>query len=257
MAAPSLAVVPAAAPQAQRGAWPRLLGAALAGLGVLALVGCAHPINVEPDAGRLAGRGERLPIPVSYHLPQDLLGLEVTTPGGGGDSVRYKPYAAIATGYRQVLSQTFQQVSAGSSSGMATGSAEYLLTPSIVTTSGGSNFFTWPPETFSVDLTTSIRDKSGRVVATPRVVGVGAATTSERISDHGFSGRRAFEDALRKMEVALREWGQSVQRPAKPATAVTPAAVAERLKQLQDLRERSLISDAEYETKRKAILADL
>jgi hypothetical protein len=229
-------------------------------LTILALVGCAHPINVEPDFTKvISTTASPLPLRVGYHVPPDLMNIEVTTTGGGGDNVRYQPYAAITTGYQRMLGTVFQSVTPLAtwpvSPSAAAPAVDYVLTPSIVTSSGGSNFFTWPPETFSVDLSTKILDKSGKTVATPRVVGVGTASTSERLADHGASGRRAFEDALRKMASALRAWGTEQQPSAKRAdeTGATP----ERLRQLKDLFDRKLISEQEYESKRKAILADL
>jgi hypothetical protein len=44
-----------------------------------------------------------------------------------------------------------------------------------------------------------------RVIADPRVVGVGMAETSERLVDHGFAGRRAMEEALMKTHSALQQ----------------------------------------------------
>ena len=225
------------------------------------MVGCAHPINVEPDVARLSPSStNRIGFKVGYHVPPEVANLEVTTPGGGGDNVRYNPYAALSSGYRTMLSNVFETVVSVATLGQVQSSpgptVDYVMIPMVVTNSGGSNFFTWPPENFTVDLTTSIRDKEGKVVATPRVVGVATATTSERLVDHGFSGRRAFEDALRKMEIALREWsagsksGNSISAAGSPQTA-------DRLNRLKDLFDRKMISEQEYQTKRKAILADL
>lgn len=112
-------------------------------------------------------------------------------------------------GYQRMLAQVFGGVVSVSSLAdfqrKAGSDVDDVLAPSITTNSGGSNVFTWPPETFSVDLTPTIRDKTGQVVATPRVVGLGTASTRERISGYGFSGCRALEDALRKLTPALRE----------------------------------------------------
>lgn len=234
----------------------------LAAAAVLQLVGCAHPINVEPDMARVgAGSSRPLPMRVGYHLPDALANQEVTTPGGGGDNVRYNPYAAMSTGYQRMLSQVFQGVTRVPAPAVdpkaGDAAPDYVLTPLLTTNSGGSNFFTWPPENFSVDLTTSIRDRSGKVVATPRVVGTGTATTGERLGDHGFSGRRAFEDALRKMEAALREWGGSRGPQAAAGQGDAASRTAERLQALKDLLDRRQISEAEYDSKRRAILAEL
>lgn len=228
---------------------------------VVWLVGCAHHINVEPNLDRLGPPdAQRINARVGLHIPPELANLEVTTPGGGGDNVRYNPYAAVAQGYRRILSNVFTDIvpvaSSASASAEASPTVDYVMVPSIVTNSGGTNFFTWPPESFTVDLSTSIRDKAGRTLASPRVVGTATVATGERLADHGIAGRRAFEDALQKMQVALRDWGRGLQ--AGPANAARPAASASaRLEQLKDLLDRKLISEAEFETRRRAILADL
>ena len=159
------------------------------------LVGCAHPISVTPDASKL-GLGldpkQRTEAKVSYQVTVTDLALEVTTPGGGGDAVRYFPYRDMDEGLERMLGVVFTQVSRNGASLLGQAGADYVIT------------LTWPPSNFTVDLTLTIRRASGEIVATPRVVGHGHAADGERIFDHAIAGRRATEDALLKMRDQLR-----------------------------------------------------
>ena len=231
------------------------------GLAILALAGCAHSIDIEPDLGKIGPTSSaRIAAKVGYHVPPEMLNIEITTPGGGGDNVRYNPYAAMSSGYRMMLSNVFERVvpiaSLSDLHSEAGASLDYVAIPTVITNSGGSNVFTWPPENFTVDLTTTLRNREGNIVASPRVVGIGTATTGERLSDQGFSGRRALEDALRKMELALREWG-SAGKPASSGGAQSMPGISDRIRQLKDLFDSKMITEREYEIKRKAILDEL
>jgi hypothetical protein len=139
---------------------------------------------------------------------------------------------------------------------------DFTIVPVIVTTSGGSGLFTWPPTNFTVDLSNDVRDATGKRIATVRVVGSGSADTGERLRSHGLAGARAMADALAKMQVAMLETTLPLaSAAAEPSRAIPPAAspnaVADRLAQLKGLKEKGVISEAEYEAKRKAILDSL
>jgi hypothetical protein len=233
----------------------------IAALGVaVAVVGCAHPIDIAPDSARIqAPTGVKRPIRMGLHIPAQQLALEVTTPGGGGDNVRYFPYRSIGDPLKRVLEALYESVVPLSGPELPA-DVDYVLVPFVVTNSGGSNFFTWPPETFTVDLAASIKGKDGKTVAGPRVVGSGTATTQERLGgrDFGFAGRRAMEDALSKLAVALQttELGPPQAMPTAPPSP-RPPSVAERLAQLRELLDKGLISQGEYESKRRGILSAL
>jgi hypothetical protein len=225
-------------------------------LAAAALAGCAHPIKVAPDltrVERVSTSSARVTATVGYFIPPSVSSVEITTQGGGGDNVRYFPYRDIEVGYRKMLSNVFTGVvKLGSLTDLPSGSGDridYVVVPTIVTSSGGSGLFTWPPTNFTVDLTCSVRDVVGTLIASPRVVGTGSADTSERLHDHGFAGERAMEDALVKMQAAMLE----IMFPSAPLKR----AAADRLTQLKELKDKGLISDAEYEAKRKAILDTL
>jgi hypothetical protein len=245
--------------------WKRTVHKSLA-LGAVALliVGCAHPIKVAPNVTNIAsgsGSSKIIDASIGYYIPTSAENLEVTTPGGGGDNIRYYPYKDIESGYKYALAGVFRKViKVSTPTPRADGNdkLDYVIEPTIITNSGGSGFFTWPPTNFSVDITNKIRDSSGQIIANPRVIGVGTAETSERLGEHGIAGRRAMEDALSKMGVSLMESklvGQnSAPTPASIVGTPTASDVESRLARLGELKKKGLISPKEYEEKRKAIL---
>lgn len=226
------------------------------------LSGCAHPIKVEPDATKIYSTTitpSKSSANVGYYISADLLALEVTTPGGGGDNVRYYPYRDIESGYRQALDNVFTGVvklpSPPDFSRAKQQGLDYIIQPQIVTSSGSTGFFTWPPTNFTVDLTSNVRDSSGKIVANPRVVGVGTAD-SERLFDHGFAGRRAMEDALLKTQTALSELS-FVQHEIPTPIDQAETSTEKRLITLQDLKDKGLLTKDEYEKKKQEILKSL
>jgi hypothetical protein len=80
---------------------------------VVILSGCAHPIKIAPDIAKIEQNGNasaRIMASVGYYIPPELESLEVTTPGGGGDNVRYYPYRAMEPGFKKMLSNVFSGV---------------------------------------------------------------------------------------------------------------------------------------------------
>lgn len=184
-----------------------LFAKSLAAIAAALLVGCAHPISINPDTSKLSlglDPKQRLDAKTAYQMPAASLALEVTTPGGGGDAVRYFPYRDMDAGLEQMLGTVFTNVARSGGSLQAQAGIDYIITPTIVTNSGSDGLFTWPPSNFTVDLTLTIRRPSGDIIASPRVVGQGHASDGERIFDYGIAGRRAAEDALIKMRDQLR-----------------------------------------------------
>jgi hypothetical protein len=232
------------------------------------LVGCAHAIKVAPEitkVERTSTTSPRTTANVGYYIPPEVGSVEITTPGSGGDNVRYFPYRDIEAGYQKMLSNVFTGVvkltSIADIPSIGRSGIDYVIVPVVVTSSGGSGLFTWPPTNFTVDLTCNVRDAVGTLIANPRVVGTGSADTSERIHDHGIAGKRAMEDALVKMQGAMLETNfpsaTPAVRPTRPQAAGLPSAAADRLAQLKELKDKGLISEEEYEAKRKAILDTL
>ena len=175
------------------------------------LFGCAHPISMTPDLSVLsaAGSGQVIDKQVGYHLPDALRAQEVTTPGGGGDKVRYFPYRDIEPGFYKALAEAFRGVTkipdpkdvvAVKNSGIS-----LLITPEIRTNSSSSSAFTWPPTEFTVTLACAITDLNGSSIETIRVTGEGRAEFAEFKSNFSLAAVRATNDALSKLVKALND----------------------------------------------------
>ena len=119
----------------------------------------------------------------------------------------------------------------------------------------------WPPSSFTVDLTSSVRDGAGKQIASVRVIGTGSAETPERLADYGVAGKRAMEAALSKMQTSLIDANlQSTSagaRPARPQGTSNATNTSARLAELKELRDKGQISQEEYESKRRLILESL
>lgn len=184
----------------------RLIAAVAA---VLALAGCAHPITVSPDIAKIERGSADRPINrnVAYYIADDVRSKEVTTPGGGGDKVSYSPYRDIETAFYKMLSNVFDNVtklkSPNDAGQIAKHNISYVITPRLDTYSSSPSALTWPPTQFTVDMTCSVSDATGKLVADKKVVGQGRAEFDEFRHDFALSGKRATQDALIKMQRAL------------------------------------------------------
>jgi hypothetical protein len=247
--------------------WMALVPAAL-------LMGCAHPINVQPKIDSLvrgADAPDRLKHRVGYYIPDASRNLEVTTPGGGGDSVRYFPYRDLEAGFRLMLTNVFEKAERLetnlTAAEMQKQGYAYLLQPVVTTNSGSTGVITWPPTNFTVDLTTQIRDANGTLLGSPRAVGSHSVSgISEMGGNFGITGQMAMQDALIKQQTMLFETlgskGGGVIAPtaAMPTAAAPPLAlspVEERLRALRELRDKDLLTPDEYEKRRLQIINSL
>jgi hypothetical protein len=66
----------------------------------------------------------------------------------------------------------------------------YVVTPQIVTDSSSPSIMTWPPTDFSVTLTCSVADLSGKLIAQPVVHGTGHAEFDEFKHNLGLAAQR-------------------------------------------------------------------
>jgi hypothetical protein len=181
----------------------------LASLASLYLAGCAHPMNIKPDIQSLEPVANHIQKNVGLYISPANRALEVTTAGGGGDKVRYHPYADMETGLYKALGNVFANVtvlnSPNDASAIAQHSLNYIVEPSITTTSSSSGIFTWMATDFTVMVSCRISDPQGAQVATVGSTGVGKADSAEVRSDFSIAGERASKDALQKLQVALLE----------------------------------------------------
>ena len=178
---------------------------------IACLTGCAHPMTVRPDIDRLpvVSEGSRVPKTVGLYISPEKLNKEVTTSGGGGDKVSYRPYADTETGLYRVLGSAFQDVQVLKSMSdvdtIAKHSVVYIAVPEITTTSSSSGVFTWMATDFTVQLTCNFTDVAGRPVTSLSSTGTGHAEFAELKHDPSLAGTRASEDALAKLQTALQQ----------------------------------------------------
>jgi hypothetical protein len=173
------------------------------------LVGCAHPYVISPDIAKIERLSNAQPIKknVAYYISPDMLNKEVETPGGGGDSVKYKPYKDIEMAFYKMLSNTFENVTVLKTPQNAEliqkNNISYVITPSLLTNSSSSSLVTWVPTKFNVDLTCTVNDASGNPVVVANVIAEGNAEFDEWKKDFPLAGKRAAEKALNMMHSKL------------------------------------------------------
>ncbi len=126
----------------------------------------------------------------------------------------------------------------------------------IVTDSYATFFFAAMPSNFTVNLTCTIMDTSGKQISVIKATGEGSAEYPEFLHVPGLAGKRAMEDALMKMkrslfEVDYRE-AKIDTRPESPI--MSKDSVPERPERLKGLNDRGLITPEEFQKKKNEIL---
>ncbi len=180
----------------------------------LVFTGCAHSIVISANPASIVrepGLPSRIDAKVGYFIPDNLQNVEVQTPGGGGDSVQYYPYRDLEPAFGNMLGNVYQSVAKLSATSdaklLSDDGVKYVITPKVLTNSSSASGLRWPPTDFSVDLTCDVHRANGKLIASPRVVGIGHYAVPAIIigSDMGTAGKRAMEDALLKMQRVLLE----------------------------------------------------
>jgi hypothetical protein len=173
------------------------------------LVGCAHNMTVKPDVEAVASvpAQARIAKNVGLYISQENRAKVVTSPGGGGDKVSYRPYADLETGLYKVLGNVFQNVTLLSSmsdvDAISKHSLMFVAAPEVTSTSSSSGIFTWMATDFTVGISCMITDVAGRPVVTVTASGTGHADSSEVMKDFSRAGERASLDALQKLQAEL------------------------------------------------------
>jgi len=174
---------------------------------LVAMTGCAHPISMSPDAKLAASTAPKVNKAVAYVITPADMALEVTTPGGGGDKVKYQPYrdldASLYAAFSEVFTDVSKAASVAEAQALAPKGVKLVIVPTIATTSSSDSAFTWPPTQFQVTLNCTATDVAGQTVAQVKAVGNGAATFSEFKSDFSLSARRASSEAIANLVKAL------------------------------------------------------
>jgi hypothetical protein len=169
---------------------------------VALLAACAHPISISPDLNTLPARQPSVDKSVAYVISAADRDLEITTGGGGGDSVRYFLHRELEAGIFKALSSIYKRVTLlRSATGKDTGassSPSLVFVPKLASDSSSASILTWPPTNFLITIEYDVFDTAGKRIYNNRVLGRGEATFEEFSKDFGLSGKRAAEDVLKK-----------------------------------------------------------
>jgi hypothetical protein len=218
--------------------------------------GCAHPLNISPDLAVLnvSGGDQKNDKKITYYFTEDLE-KEVTTPGGGGDSVKYKPYKELDMGIYKVFTDKFKNVEVLKKSGERI-NADYSAEITISTNSSSSSAFTWPPTLFGVNISAELSNLQSGLKEKISVSGEGRAEFSEFTSNFNLSAKRASEDVLIKLSAALSNLsmlrGQNAVIPSRNSTSESSKET--RLRELKRLFDNGLIDVNVYNERQKSIL---
>jgi hypothetical protein len=177
------------------------------------LSGCAHDIQMNPNLNSLRQIEINSVIDknVAYFISVENKEKQVTTPGGGGDKVAYKPYADSEGALITVLSKTFAKVypinSIDDTKYIKEKNISFIFIPEILTNSSSSSAFTWPPTEFTISLSCKAINTKGLTIWEKTFQSKGNAEFSEFKSDFSLAARRAsealFVDVLK--EIAKEE----------------------------------------------------
>lgn len=222
----------------------------------LILGGCAHPIMIAPDLSTVGiAQQTRSSKSIGYYLAEPAE-KEVTTSGGGGDNVKYKPYKDLETGLYKMYASIFSNVTLlSSSSDPAKSKVDYIAAVEISTSSSSPSLFTWPPTIFTLNLANNISDPNGTVLGNLRTSGEGRAEFSEFKDDFGLAGKRASQDALNRMHgllVSASFLGKGLEETIRVGGAGN--AKEDQLKELQRLYGAGLITEAVLHERQRAVL---
>lgn len=181
----------------------------IAAAGMIAVLsGCAHEISLTGDPSKLPALSTApLEKNVALVISTEDSAREVITPGGGGDKVSYHPYHDVELPLYMGLGHVFKNVTklkaAPDADAMRAQHLDYLVVPTITTTSSSPSLLTWPPTDFTVTLTCTVTDPMGQKVVVENVTGTGHAEFSEFKHNFSLAGQLAVADAVTKLQTAL------------------------------------------------------
>lgn len=176
----------------------------LAFLSVL-ITGCAHTIQINPAMDELYAveASKKIDKTVGYYIPATDKEKEVITPGGGGDDVKYQPYkdseAALNIALSKVFSHVYAVDSLSNADYLKSKNISYIFKPKITTNSSSDSALTWPPTSFTYELSCTAVNAEGKEVWAKTVKTEGKAEFSEFKSDFSLSARRASLSAYKEL----------------------------------------------------------
>ncbi len=171
---------------------------------LMMLVGCAHSMIITPELQSLKKTGENyIQVTAGYYISPSDREKYVESPGGGGDRVSYYPYKELEPALQKVLYNIFQDVKRLDLSitpeYLKANDISFAFLPEITTDSDSDGAFTWPPTSFTVNLSLKAFSQNGKLIWERKYNGVGTATFSEFKQDFSLAAKRASQKVFSEM----------------------------------------------------------
>ena len=175
---------------------------------LLLLGGCVHPITMITETAPPRSQAYLVPKKVAYVMTDADRDLEVITPGGSGDRVSYYPYRDLEKSIRDALRAVYRDVvvlrSAGDAKANEAAGVSLVFSPRIKTDSSSSSWISWPPTSFTAEVSCVVTDAAGTELTRVRAVGNGAAEFGEFKGDFGLAARRAATRLTAQLSSEIR-----------------------------------------------------
>ncbi|MBT2335878.1 hypothetical protein J7E49_18420 [Variovorax paradoxus] len=172
------------------------------------LAGCAHPITMITETAPPRSQAHLVPKKVAYVMTDALRDQRVTSAGGSGDRVSYYPYRDLEKSIRDALRAVYRDVvvlrAAGDAKANEAAGVSLVFTPQIKTDSSSSSWITWPPTSFTAEVSCMVSDAAGAEVARVRATGNGTAEFGEFNGDYGLAARRAARQLTSQLSSEIR-----------------------------------------------------
>lgn len=168
------------------------------------LASCAHPILLTPDLQSLKRpQGGYIQATAGYYISPHDREKKVVTPGGGGEKVYYYPYKELEPALQKVLYNVFQDVKSLdltiTPDYLRANGIAFAFLPKIMTSSYSDSAFTWPPTSFTINLSCKAFSQDGKLIWEREYTGVGTATFNEFKTDFGLAAKRASQKVFSEM----------------------------------------------------------
>lgn len=158
-------------------------------LGLAALVllaGCAHPVTIRSDVAYPKVQATNSAA-VGYYISDSNRKLEVTTPGGGGDKIRYFPYRDLEPALLGTLGSVFGKVyalpDAGRDAYIKAHDITFVFEPVFTTGSSSDSMMFWPATDFDLTMKVTAVDGAGKSIWEHRFTGHGHVDKNRSLVD--------------------------------------------------------------------------
>jgi hypothetical protein len=154
--------------------------------GVAVLAGCAHPVSIRSDVTYPKTQTAN-DASVGYYISDSNRKLEVTTPGGGGDKIRYFPYRDLEPALLETLGSVFGKVYALPDAGRAdyikAHDITFVFEPMFTTGSSSDSMMFWPVTDFDLTMKVTAVDGNGKSIWEHQFTGHGHVDKNRSLVD--------------------------------------------------------------------------